>query len=82
MVRSTEGMRPDHVGSVTLWLIAADDLPIGRASGARLHLPTPHSGDAPMKIMKSILALGCMLAFAGTAAAADVSYVLETPGVT
>lgn len=35
-----------------------------------------------MKILKSFLALACMLAFAGTAAAADVSYVLQTPGVT
>lgn len=35
-----------------------------------------------MKILKSILAFACVLAFAGTAAAADVSYVLETPGVT
>jgi hypothetical protein len=35
-----------------------------------------------MKTLKSFLALACVLAFAGTAAAADVSYVLETPGVT
>lgn len=34
-----------------------------------------------MKILKSILAFASVLAFAGTAAA-DVSYVLETPGVT
>ena len=35
-----------------------------------------------MKILKSFLALACVLAYAGTAAAADVSYVLQTPGVT
>ncbi len=35
-----------------------------------------------MKILKTLMALACFLAFAGTAAADDVSYVLETPGVT
>ena len=35
-----------------------------------------------MNTLKALMALACFLAFAGTAAAADVSYVLETPGVT
>lgn len=35
-----------------------------------------------MKMLRHLMAVASVIAFAGTAAAADVSYVLETPGVT
>ena len=52
---------------------------LNRKLGFRKELPGRRN---PMKTLKALMALACFFAFAGTAAAADVSYVLETPGVT